>query len=614
MEEMFLTCLNLSIRASYMILAVMLIRLLFSKAGRKYMVWLWIAVGIRLICPFSISSLPTVLPHTEVIPSDIAVSPTPRIASGFHTVDQAVNQVLQNNFTPAQAASVNPLQIITAAASYVWIAGIAFMLGYMILSSVILKRKIMHISPHVGGIVESSQFEAPFVFGVLRPVICLPQCYEEEKKKMILLHERTHIERKDHILKPAAFIVLSVYWFNPLVWLVYRLLCKDIEMACDEAVIQKMKRKERSTYAKTLLECASSGHTAAAPVAFGETDVKSRIKNILKYRKPSFVFVACLLVFALVICAGCFADQKAEPQESETPDIQPVKTVLTVEELIQDPEPYINTHVYVQGNLPQSSAGSDESGKPILYLNGAEDLSKHIRIVDYIPTDGSCPVEAYGTVIRTDSGELALSMEGYTILQAEQPEETSLTVEELIRNPSAYINTYVHVQGNLPQSSAGKDENGDWILTLNGVSDLNQHIRIVDYTPTDGSCLVEAYGTLVYLTNGELALSMEGYTVAAEQTTKIIRSVEALLQNPSAYVNTYVYVQGNLPQSSAGKDENGDWILTLNGVSDLNQHIRIVNYTPTDGSCLVEAYGTLIHLANGELALSMDGYTVLRRN
>ena len=628
MEELFLECLNLSIRASYMILAVLLIRMIFAKAGRKYMVWLWIMVGIRLIFPFSFSALPSVLPHTEVIPTDIAVSQSPQIASGFEAVDQAVNPVLQQNFAPAPENSVNPLQVVTAFASAAWIAGILFMFGYMIVSSLWLRKEIRRSGTPVHGVFESSDFEAPFVFGMFRPVICLPPC-EEEKKNMILLHERTHIERKDHILKPLAFIILSVYWFHPLVWIAYRLLCRDIEMACDETVIQKMERKERSSYAQTLLECASEGQIAAAPVAFGETDVKKRIRNILKYRKPSALLAAGLLVCASLICAGCFADQESKPQE--TPDSQSKDEsgnkqdkenapVVTVETLVKDPAPYVDTYVYVEGNLPQSASGTDEKGNPVLYLNGAEDLDQRIRIVNYIPQDSACKVKAYGTVIKLDNGETALSMEGYEI--ESEPSVTVLTVETLISNASAYIDKTVRVQGNLPQSMAGFDENGEPILYLAGVQDLDQHIRIVDYTPKDGACLVEATGKILYLDNGDLAISMDGYTIMSQPSvqpyqppeqpsgTSVI-TVESLLQNPSAYANTYVHIQGNLPQSIAGYDSSGNAILYLCGVNDTDQHIRIVNYNPQDGSCLVEATGTIVWLSNGDLAISMDGYTVL---
>lgn len=536
MEELLLKCINLSIRASYMILAVLLIRMIFAKAEKKYMVWMWILVGIRLICPLSIPALPSVLPPAEVIPEDIALSHTPQIASGIQAVDQTVNPVLQQHFTPAPADSANPLQVVNAIAAAVWIAGMIFMFGYMVVSSLLLKRMVRKSGALHQGIAESRQFEGPFVFGMIHPVICLPPG-DEEKKKMILLHERTHIERKDHILKPLAFIILSVYWFNPLVWLAYRLLCRDIEMACDEAVIQKMARQERSCYAETLLRCASSGLPAASPVAFGETDVKKRIKNILKYRKPSAVLAACLLVCALVVSAGCFADQGGKPQETEptdsetkpdsdegkkedtagkeTPDTEgkdQEKTVTTVESLIQNPSPYVDQYVYIQGNLPQSIAGFDAGGNAILYLCGAEDLNQHIRIINYKPTDGSCLVEAYGTIVYLDNGELAISMDGYTVL-SQQTVQAALTVESLIQNPSAYVNQYVHVQGNLPQSIAGFDASGNAILYLCGAEDLNQHIRIVDYKPTDGSCLVDAYGMIVYLDNGELAISMEGYDI-----------------------------------------------------------------------------------------------------
>ena len=539
MEELFLQCLNLSIRASYMILAVLLIRLLFPGAERKYMVWLWIMVGIRLICPFSFSFLPTILPHSEVIPSDIAMSHSPQIASGFETVDHTVNHILQQNFSPAPGDSVNPLQVLTAFGAAAWAAGIVFMISYMIISSVVLNRQIRRTGKRVRGVVQGRRFETPFVFGLFHPVICLPVC-EGERKKMILAHERTHIERKDHILKAAAFLILSVYWFHPLVWLSYRLLCRDMEMACDEAVIQKMKRQERGCYAQTLLEFASAKAGAAGPVAFGETDVKRRIRKILKYRRPSVVSAVCLLVCALIVCTGCFADRNDDSSSAVTPETtkepesgkeepeptpettdkpeetdspaQPQPAVLTVESLLADPSPYLNTYVYVQGNLPQGIAGIDESGNPIAYLNGVNDIDQGIRIVDYAPQDGSCLVEAHGTLIRLANGEIALSMDGYTVL-SEYTMTSAMTVETVLADPQAYVNTYVYVQGNLPQGISGMDAGGNPIAYLNGAEDLSQRIRIVNYIPQDGNCKVEAYGTIIYLENGEIALSMEGYTV-----------------------------------------------------------------------------------------------------
>jgi beta-lactamase regulating signal transducer with metallopeptidase domain len=466
------------------------------------------------------------------------MSQTPQIASGVEAVDQAVNPVLQQNFAPVPENSVNPLQVVTAFASAAWIAGILFMIGYMIVSSLWLRKEIRRSGTPVHRVFESSDFEAPFVFGMFRPVICLPPC-DEAKKNMILLHERTHIARRDHILKPAAFIILSVYWFNPLVWLAYHLLCRDIEMACDEAVIQKMARNERSDYAQILLEYASAGHIAAAPVAFGETDVKRRIRNILKYRKPSAGLAVCFLLCAAVICTGCFADQAihisgnetvhpnprqetdigkkeetapaSEPSGQETGTVQPQSNVVTtVELLLQNPSAYIDTYVYVRGNLPQSIAGMDENGNPIAYLNGSEDLSQKIRIINYIPSDGSVPVEAYGTVVLLDNGEPALSMDGYTVLE-QQPSAAALTVEAVLQNPSVYIDTYVYVRGTLPQGIAGMDENGNPIAYLNGFEDRSQRIRIINYIPSEGSIPVEAYGTLVWLDSGEPALSMDGY-------------------------------------------------------------------------------------------------------
>lgn len=334
MEAVFLKCLNLSIRASYMILAVLLIRILFSSAPKKYFVWLWAAVFIRLVFPFAFSWGFSLLPQGDVIPADITVSKTPAIDSGIRALDHAVNPLLVQNFSPSPEASVNPMQVLAAVSCAVWITGMALMLGYLLVSSFMLRREISRVSAGTQGILQSNAFDTPFVFGIFRPVICLPGELEEEKKHYILLHEQMHLERKDHILKPAAFMILSVYWFHPLVWLTYILLCRDIETACDEAVIGSMNRDEQSFYAETLLKCAAGQKMPASPVAFGETNVKKRIRSILNYRKPSVWIGTALVLICIALCAGFFTDPENKDVPSQSPVAEPSKPeelVLTVE-------------------------------------------------------------------------------------------------------------------------------------------------------------------------------------------------------------------------------------------------------------------------------------------
>ena len=334
MEAVFLKCLNLSIRASYMILAVLLIRILFSSAPKKYFVWLWAAVFIRLVFPFAFSWGFSLLPQGDVIPADITVSKTPAIDSGIKALDHAVNPLLVQNFSPSPEASVNPMQVLAAVSCAVWITGMALMLGYLLVSSFMLRRKISRVSAGTQGILQSNAFDTPFVFGIFRPVICLPGELEEEKKHYILLHEQMHLERKDHILKPAAFMILSVYWFHPLVWLTYIMLSRDIETACDEAVIGSMNRDEQSFYAETLLKCAAGQKMPASPVAFGETNVKKRIRSILNYRRPSVWVGTALVLICIALCAGFFTDPKNKevpPQSGTAEPSESKELVLTVE-------------------------------------------------------------------------------------------------------------------------------------------------------------------------------------------------------------------------------------------------------------------------------------------
>lgn len=307
MSALFLKILNLGITASYVIAAVMLLRLIFrKKAPKKLICALWAMVGVRLVCPFSLESVLSLIPSAETVPPEIVSSPAPQIASGFAAFNSVVNPVLSQSFAPTPEQSVSPMQILTEVGAWVWLIGVLAVCLYGLISYVQLKRKMADAVLLSGNIFESEKAESPFILGFFRPKIYLPFSLSDADRENVIAHETAHIKRKDHIIKPLAFLLLAVYWFNPLVWVSYGLLCRDIELACDEKVIRALPEDSRKIYAKSLLDCAVKRKSiAACPLAFGEVGVKTRIKGIMNYKKPAF-WVVLITVAAIIVTSVCF--------------------------------------------------------------------------------------------------------------------------------------------------------------------------------------------------------------------------------------------------------------------------------------------------------------------
>lgn len=312
MVESFLKLVNMSLTASWLIAAVLILRLLLRKAPKWVNCFLWCMVGIRLALPFSIESVYSLIPSAEVVPAEILYSETPAIDSGMTLVNRAVNPVLAENFAPNPGDSVNPLQIITFIAAVIWVVGIVLLLGYTLVSYVGLRRQVADAVRLKDSIFQSEKVTSPFVLGMAKPRIYVPYTLCGEELECVIAHEKAHIQRYDHLLKPIGFLVLTVYWFNPLVWVAYILLCRDIELACDEKVMRQIGMDKKTIYSRTLLSCSVSHKLiAACPVAFGENGVKYRIKSILNYKKPAF-WVVAVSVLACVVCAVCFMTSPKE--------------------------------------------------------------------------------------------------------------------------------------------------------------------------------------------------------------------------------------------------------------------------------------------------------------
>lgn len=305
MSAVFLKVLNMSITASWLILAVVLTRLILKKAPKWIPCLLWGLVAIRLICPFSFESVLSLIPSSETIPANIAEQHEPAITTGITIVNEVVNPVVAESFTPAPTDSANPLQIVIPVAAIIWIAGIVIMLAYALFSYLKLKKTVSVCVPAGERILACDEVKAPFILGVFRPVIYVPSSMSGKTLEHVIRHEKAHLQRHDHWWKPLGFLLLSVYWFNPLCWIAYILLCRDIEMACDEKVIRDMDKDDMAAYSQALLDCSfPRKRIAACPLAFGEVGVKERVKGVLNYKKPAFwiILIAIITCIVLAVC------------------------------------------------------------------------------------------------------------------------------------------------------------------------------------------------------------------------------------------------------------------------------------------------------------------------
>lgn len=287
-------------------LIVAVLRLLLKKAPKWVNVLLWGLVAVRLVCPFSPESALSLIPSAQTVSPEIMMSPAPTIDSGIEAVNRVVNPVIAESFTPNPVASANPLQILIPLAALVWCVGMLLMGLYTLLSYWRLRRRVRTAVRLSGNIYQSEAVASPFVLGIVRPRIYLPFQMTPADRFHVIAHEQTHIRRRDHWWKPLGFFLLTVHWFNPLMWLAYILLCRDIELACDEKVVQTLDPEQRADYSQALLNCSISRRSiAACPLAFGEVGVKERVTNVLRYQKPGFwVVVICLVITAVI--AVCF--------------------------------------------------------------------------------------------------------------------------------------------------------------------------------------------------------------------------------------------------------------------------------------------------------------------
>ncbi|MBQ8392185.1 MAG: transcriptional regulator [Clostridia bacterium] len=320
MSEIFLKIVNMSISASYLILAVVLLRLALKKAPKWISVALFAVVAIRLICPFTVESVLSLIPSGETVSPDILTNTSPGISSGIPAIDNSLNPVINDTFKPEVGASVNPMQVLVLVASVIWLVGAVSLIVYALISYLRIKHRIATAVLVRRNIYKSENVASPFVLGLIKPRIYLPFNTDPRDEAYIIAHEEAHIRRRDYVWKPLGYLLLTLHWFNPFVWLGYILLCRDIESACDEKVIKELGANERADYSEALLTCSVKKRLiSVCPLAFGETGVKGRIKSVLNYKKPAF-WIIVIAIIAGVALAACFLTNPLSSEEPTPPE------------------------------------------------------------------------------------------------------------------------------------------------------------------------------------------------------------------------------------------------------------------------------------------------------
>ena len=358
MEAVFLSLVNRSITAGWLVLAVLALRLLLRRAPKSVLCAMWGLVGLRLLCPVSIESPLSLIPSVQTLPETVLTAAQPEIYSGVAVIDRVVNPVLTNTLAAAPGESVNPAQVLAGMLPWIWLLGMVGMLGYALFTTLRLRRRVATAVRLEQGVKQSEYVKTPFVLGLIHPTIYLPFHMESADAVHVLAHERAHIRRGDPWWKMLGFVLLAIYWFHPLMWVAYFFLCRDMEAACDEAVIRGLSREGRQGYAAALLRLSAAvPGLHACPLAFGEVGVKARIKGVINYKKPGF-WIVTVAVLAAIVVAVCFLTSPAVEKTSEI-TLPPAENAETVQPQEQPEAPVVAEEIEETQETQETEPESD---------------------------------------------------------------------------------------------------------------------------------------------------------------------------------------------------------------------------------------------------------------
>lgn len=348
LEIIFFKVINISVYASLLIIIILLLRCILKKFPSKYLCILWMLIFIKLLLPIDIKTMFSLIPiNSDSITYENIVNTNPHIDTGIDKLDTTINRAMFqfNNIQVSDQISeqdnISLIKQLSFAASIIWLLGIFIILLYSIIQWICMKRKLCTAVLIEPGIFETNEFHGPFLMGLLHPVIYVPTGLSEKEYEYVCIHERIHIARRDYLLKLTAFLAVSIYWFNPLVWISFKLLSKDIEIAVDEKVCHTTSIINRAEYAAILLNLSIRQSGFKIPVAFGENNTKNRVKHVINLKKHSrFIKVAAIVI--IIIITVCFGTSKVKikyisKQETVESDIDNDSSPANIHEMINKP-------------------------------------------------------------------------------------------------------------------------------------------------------------------------------------------------------------------------------------------------------------------------------------
>ncbi len=412
MSTLFLKIFEMSITASWVVLAVILMRFILIRAPKWIRVILWSFVGLRLVFPFSIESIFSMIPSVSSSSVTIYETETQAIVLDLPVFNQNIDSL-----TPNVGDSVDPLQILVFVISIVWILGVIAMFGYLFITYINIKNKVKEAVLLNGNIWICDNVSTPFILGIIKPKIYLPSSMDKKDKdiEFVIAHENAHLRRLDHLWKPFAFLLLCVYWFNPLLWLAYTLLCRDIELACDEKVLNELGIDVKKPYCEALVNCSINRKTiSACPLAFGENGIKRRVKSVLAFKPAGIIITALSISLAIIVAITFLTDPEKE-------DVKPNNSNVSQTQETQNSSFATNNNVVISAN----SFGF-ENGKPYIAITLKNNGDQNVVLYgqDFYILDGDKVVESNGTVFydllqfMLKSGEsdvLSLDLQDYTL-------------------------------------------------------------------------------------------------------------------------------------------------------------------------------------------------------
>ena len=404
MSALFLKVLHMSVCANWLVLAVLLLRVCLRRAPKWFHVLLWGIVAVRLVFPFSVESPLSLLPRTEAIRPAITTVQT---------------QPAQISSAAAAGGSAAPAQSWLSILAWVWLAGAAALLLYTMVSTLRLRHRVREAVRLRGNIYQSERIDSPFVLGTIRPRIYLPYRMDSRDRQHVIAHEQAHLRRGDHLWKPLGFLLLTIHWFNPVMWLSYVLLCRDIELACDEKVIQDLECGQRADYMQALVTCSANRRTlAACPLAFGEIGIKERVKSVMHYKKPA-IWIVLVAIIACVVLAACSLTDPVDSQKDTPSNTTAEAAAETASDSVSDttPEnPAAPTENKTDAELPAQSYAQEDAPAAAEPDNAQLDAAISAAVFDHYAGDvqeGQIHAESHA-LLATDSAADANGTEKLT--------------------------------------------------------------------------------------------------------------------------------------------------------------------------------------------------------